>query len=195
MQILFARVWVLAIAVVVIVAALLLFLRHPRVGDLFHRHIPNPPRRRMFLASVSFFLTFAVARSLAYANFHHIGPFHDIYIDGRHVHHLVWGILLLLAVGYGWVLGVGNGNEESSVLAGRLMALLYGAGAALTLDEFALWLNLRDVYWSRQGRASIDAIVLFGSLLVIGTSGGGFLRAIGRELGRLVGRRSVKSKE
>jgi hypothetical protein len=61
------------------------------------------------------------------------------------------------------------------------MSLLYGAGAALTLDEFALWLNLEDVYWARQGRESIDAIVLFGSLLLIAIWGGGFFRAIGRE--------------
>jgi hypothetical protein len=45
------------------------------------------------------------------------------------------------------------------------MAILYGAGAALTLDEFALWLNLRDVYWSAEGRSSIDAIILFGAFL------------------------------
>ena len=45
------------------------------------------------------------------------------------------------------------------------MAILYGVGAALTLDEFALWLNLRDVYWSAEGRSSIDAIILFGALL------------------------------
>ncbi|MGA9509413.1 MAG: hypothetical protein WBV55_12420 [Candidatus Sulfotelmatobacter sp.] len=45
------------------------------------------------------------------------------------------------------------------------MAILYGVGAALTLDEFALWLNLRDVYWSAEGKSSIDAIVLFGALL------------------------------
>ena len=38
------------------------------------------------------------------------------------------------------------------------MAILYGVGAALTLDEFALWLNLEDVYWSPQGRSSIDAV-------------------------------------
>ena len=47
-------------------------------------------------------------------------------------------------------------------------------GAALTLDEFALWLNLANVYWSRQGRESIDAVVLFGSLLAIGTWGAPF---------------------
>jgi hypothetical protein len=51
------------------------------------------------------------------------------------------------------------------------MAILYGLGAALTLDEFALWLNLRDVYWAREGRSSIDAVILFGSLLAIGAWG------------------------
>ena len=59
------------------------------------------------------------------------------------------------------------------------MALLYGAGAALTLDEFALWLNLEDVYWSQEGRASIDAVILFGALLSAGIWGRGFLRALG----------------
>ena len=43
--------------------------------------------------------------------------------------------------------------------------------AALTLDEFALWLNLKDVYWAREGRESIDAVVLFGALLAIGAWG------------------------
>jgi hypothetical protein len=48
--------------------------------------------------------------------------------------------------------------------------MAYGIGVALTLDEFALWLNLgAAAYWSRQGRESIDAVVLFGSLLAIGT--------------------------
>jgi hypothetical protein len=51
-----------------------------------------------------------------------------------------------------------------------LLALSYGIGAALTLDEFALWLNLDAAdYWSSQGRESIDAVVLFGALLAIGT--------------------------
>ncbi len=84
---------------------------------------------------------------------------------------MVWGILLLLAVGYGWLIDIGTGEGRSSVLMSRLMSLLYGAGAALTLDEFALWLNLRDVYWAREGRSSIDAVVLFGSLLAIGAWG------------------------
>jgi hypothetical protein len=51
------------------------------------------------------------------------------------------------------------------------MSILYGVGAALTLDEFALWLNLKDVYWSPQGRSSIDAVILFGALLSAGAWG------------------------
>lgn len=176
------RTWLLAITVVVTVAVVLLVLRHPRVSALFHQGIPDRPKRRLFLAAIGFFVTFAVARSLAYVNYHHIGPFHDIYIGGRHIHHLVWGILILLTVGYGWLVEIGSGSEKSSIFASRVMSVLYGAGAALTLDEFALWLNLEDVYWARQGRESIDAIVLFGTLLLIAIWGGGFFKAIVREL-------------
>ena len=176
------RTWLLAITVVVTVSVVLLVLRHPRVSKLFHQGIPDRPRRRLFLAAIGFFVTFTVARTLAYVNYHHIGPFHDIYIGGRHIHHLVWGILILLGVGYGWLVEVGSGSETSSIFASRLMSVLYGAGAALTLDEFALWLNLEDVYWARQGRESIDAIVLFGTLLLIAIWGGGFFKAVAREL-------------
>lgn len=48
------------------------------------------------------------------------------------------------------------------------MSLLYGAGAAMTLDEFALWLNLKDVYWSREGRESIEAGLVFVALCTMG---------------------------
>jgi hypothetical protein len=51
------------------------------------------------------------------------------------------------------------------------MSVLYGVGAALTLDEFALWLNLKDVYFVREGRSSIDAVILFGALLAVGVWG------------------------
>ena len=54
--------------------------------------------------------------------------------------------------------------------------------SALTLDEFALWLNLEDVYWVRAGRASIDAIILFGAFLLVSIWGGRFFRAIAHEL-------------
>jgi len=58
--------------------------------------------------------------------------------------------------------------------------MIYGMAAALTLDEFALWLNLRDVYWAREGRASIEAILLFCGLLSMGIYGAAFFRAISR---------------
>jgi hypothetical protein len=168
--------------VVAVTTAVHLALRDPRVNKLFRTKIPGYPKRRMFLAAVSFFLTFAIVRALAYANLHQIGPFHDIYIQGRHVHHLVWGILLLLGVGYSWLIGLGSTAIHSATQSIRLMALLYGAGAALTLDEFALWLNLEDVYWTRQGRESLDAIILFGTLLLLGVWGREFFLALGREL-------------
>jgi len=117
--------------------------------------------------------------------------FHYIYIRGTHVHHLVWGILLLLAVGFCWLIEVGTGDRASSLFASRLMSLLYGVGAALTLDEFALWLNLQDtVYWTREGRASLDAVLLFGAALLIGIWGRGFLKALPGEIFRS-GRKKV----
>jgi hypothetical protein len=122
-----------------------------------------------------------------------ISPFRYIYIRGTHVHHLVWGILLLLAVGFGWLIEVGTGSRSSSLLASRLMSLLYGVGAALTLDEFAIWLNLQEgVYWTRRDRASLDAVLLFGALLLMGLWGRDFLKAISREF--LPSRRRKKSR-
>jgi hypothetical protein len=59
------------------------------------------------------------------------------------------------------------------------MSVSYGVGAALTLDEFALWLNLEpNDYWSRDGRISIDAVILFGGILAVGAWGAPFFRGI-----------------
>ncbi len=103
-----------------------------------------------------------------------IGPFHNVSSGGLHIHHLVWGILLLLVVGYLWLIEVGTG---SNWIAG-VSAILYGVGAALTLDEFALWLNLQDVYWTSTGRQSIDAVLIFAAGLSVGIWGGPFLREV-----------------
>ncbi len=146
-------------------ALLLLLVHGTPLGDVLHQRISDRPRRRLFVASVSFFLTFAGVRAVVYAVLHQIPPFHFVEMGGRHIHHLVFGIIILLLVGYGWLAEIGTGEDDSSILVSRLMAILYGVGAALTLDEFALWLNLRDVYWAREGRASLDAIILFGALL------------------------------
>src|SRR5438105_3093119 len=173
--------WILFLVVVAVCAAGLLFLRRPRVSGLFHQHIPDRPQRRLFLASVSFFVTFLAVRLLTFCIHNGVGPFHDVEMGGRHIHHLVWGILLLLGVGYAWLAEIGTGEQGTSLLASRLLALLFGAAAALTLDEFALWLNLRDVYWAREGRSSLDAGILFVALLFAGYWGAPLRKAFRRK--------------
>ena len=73
------------------------------------------------------------------------------------------------------------------------MAVSYGVGAALTLDEFALWLSLDpDVYWTREGRMSIDAVIIFGSVLAVGAWGAPFFGALKRMWHkRIVGRQRI----
>jgi hypothetical protein len=97
----------------------------------------------------------------------------------------VWGILLLLVVGYLWLVEVGTGIAARTQWTGRLTSMLFGVAAALTLDEFALWLNLRDVYWERQGRESFEALALFGGLLAIGVFGRGFWAGVAAEVGKI----------
>jgi hypothetical protein len=121
------------------------------LAAIYHEKFPQTPRERLFWASLGFFVAIAVVRTLTFLIHNQIGPFHDIHMRGRHIHHLVWGILLLLVTGYGWLLEAGTGTSGSRTWAGRAMSMAYGVGAALTLDEFALWLNLRDVYWERDG--------------------------------------------
>jgi hypothetical protein len=69
------------------------------------------------------------------------------------------------------------------------MCMAYGVGAALTLDEFALWLNLRDVYWEREGRESFEAMALFAAVLCIGIFGHPFFRGVGREFAAIIRRK------
>jgi hypothetical protein len=170
----------LAILIVLVLAVwgLLLIVRRYRAQEIYHTHIRQSGRERLFVASIGFYISFATVRVLTHAIRAGRGPFHNVEMGGRHIHHLVWGILLLLLVGYGWLLQIGTGQGRGSRWCGRAMSFLYGLGAALTLDEFALWLNLRDVYWDREGRTSIDAVLLFGSLLAIGIWGGSFFRAL-----------------
>jgi hypothetical protein len=159
-------------------AALMLFLLHrTNLGLLIHQRIPDRPHRRLFMASVSFFITFLGVRLLVASITHHIGPFGYVEIGGHHIHHLVWGILLLLITGYADLTEIGIGDTSLAIFMSRLLSIGYGIGAALTLDEFALWLNLDAMaYWSRQGRESIDAVVLFGALLAMGTWGAPLFR-------------------
>ncbi|MFL5819798.1 MAG: hypothetical protein ACJ76S_03845 [Solirubrobacteraceae bacterium] len=87
--------------------------------------------------------------------------------SGLHIHHLVWGICLLMITGF-LEFAVSPQTPWKEILAA-----LFGVGAGLTLDEFALWLRLQDVYWSDQGRESLDAVVLavlFALLVLVGLS-------------------------
>lgn len=175
--------WVLLIFAALVTAIMLALLHRTRLGKLVHESIPDRPRRRMFLAAVSFFITFLGVRLLVWAIVHHMGPFGWVVIGGRHIHHLVWGIFILLGVGYAGVVEWGNSSTAVSIFCSRLIAILYGVGSALTLDEFALWLNLQNDYWSPQGRESIDAVILFGALLAAGAWGAPLFAALRRRRG------------
>lgn len=169
----------LLVFVSLVVVLLLVLLQLTRLGYLVRATIPDRPRRRMFLASLSFLITFLGVRLLVDMVVHDKGPFEWVMVKGVHIHHLVWGILILLLVGYGWLLDLGRSHSPISIFWSRLMCVSYGVGAALTLDEFALWLNLEPgVYWTHQGRISIDAVVLFGSLLAVGAWGAPFFRGL-----------------
>jgi hypothetical protein len=139
--------------------------------SLYYKHFSDRRKERQLFSTGAFFTTFAGVRGITHAIRVERGPFRNITPGGRHIHHMTFGITGLLAVGYLWLLEIGT-NEQR--LASRATSVAYGSGAALTLDEFALWLNLEDDYWTKQGRESIDAVVLFGSLLSLSVLGKGF---------------------
>jgi hypothetical protein len=141
------------------------------VRSLYLRHFSDRRKERQLFSTGSFFLTFAAVRGITHAIRAERGPFKNITPGGRHIHHMTFGITGLLVVGYLWLLEIGT-HEQGR--ASRITSIAFGSGAALTLDEFALWLNLADDYWTKQGRESIDAIVLFGSLLSFSALGKGF---------------------
>ena len=165
----------------IVVIVLLVLLQLTRLGYLIRTTIPDRPRQRLFISSFSFLITFVGARILVHRIVNHEGHFQWVVVGGHHIHHLVWGILILLLVGYGWLMDLGRAHDPLSIFFSRLMAVSYGVGAALTLDEFALWLDLEpDAYWSSAGRLNIDAIVCFGALLAVGAWGAPFFRGLER---------------
>ena len=150
---------------------------------VYRRAFHDVRRERLFLSSVSFFTTFAATRAITHAIKDGVGPFHNMSAGGKHLHHLVFGITGLLGSGYLWLIHVeqqraGQGDDALA----KFNSVLYGGASALTLDEFALWLDLADVYWSKQGRASVDAVMLFGGVLSIGLWGQPFFRELIKEI-------------
>jgi hypothetical protein len=124
------------------------------------RKIEDSKRLAQILVLVSFLTSFAIIRIITYLQ--KIGALFNPGIRATlHIHHLVPGIILLLISGY-----VGLSFWATDRVR-HFMAILFGIGAALVIDEFALWLYLKDVYWEKQGRASIDAIIYALILLAI----------------------------
>jgi hypothetical protein len=117
----------------------------------FIQRLKDSKRLSQLLILVSFLITFGIIRSITHLQKLNILPNQSNSI--LHIHHLVPGILLLLISGY---IGISFWSVHKLRV---IMAVLFGIGAALTIDEFALWLYLKDVYWERQGRDSIDAVI------------------------------------
>ena len=151
-----------------------------RVHQLWHLHL-DLRRERALIAALSFFLVFGGVRLLTLSIRSGVGPFHNVAVGGTHVHHLVWGILLLLLVGYLWLWEFGDGTNRRDRIVSRLTAIAWAAGAALTLDEFTLWLELKDNYWETTGQRNIDAALIFGSLIAAGLVARPLVHALARE--------------
>ena len=133
----------------------------------YDHQIQVPGKEVHFLILIAFVCSFGFIRTSAHMIRAQVSwwPGNVETKSGTHVHHLVWGILLLLSMGY-----VGIATDLGSPWL-ELVAIAFGIGMGLTMDEFALWLNLQDVYWQEKGRQSIDAVVVTTSLLVIAVLG------------------------
>ena len=129
-------------------------------GFMFEQRAP------LLFGLLAFLITFACTR--LYTRLARAHGWGSGSVGGVHLHHMVIGIILILVTGLLAVAFWPDGLVWRSVLG-----VFFGAGAALTLDEFALWLYLRDVYWCPEGRSSIDATVMgviLAILLLVGSS-------------------------
>ncbi|HEY6671865.1 MAG TPA: hypothetical protein VIZ91_05105 [Solirubrobacterales bacterium] len=125
------------------------------IASAYRDGIVDTGRETQFLFFVSFLVSFGFIRTSAHMIRAQVSWWPgNVDVGGTHIHHLVWGILLLLICGYvGVAIHPGDPWRD-------FIAVGFGIGTGLTLDEFALWLNLKDVYWSKQGRRSIDAVIV-----------------------------------
>jgi len=129
------------------------------VGSVYDRTIVETGKEAELLFLVSFLVTFGFIRTSAHLIRAQVSWWPgNVEVGGTHIHHLVWGICLLMIAGYvGVTIAPPSPWQE-------VLAILFGIGTGLALDEFALWLNLKDVYWSQQGRRSIDAVIVTAAL-------------------------------
>ena len=152
------------------------------MADWYQTHLIDTERSAALWVLIGFVVTYAITRSItlkirrksaepptvvAADDESGGGLINDIHIGGVHVHHQVWGILLVLITGLlEFRYSPGSPGQE-------ILGALFGVGAALALDEFALWVHVEDVYWSEEGKKSIDAVmiaVVVGAGLLIGTA-------------------------
>jgi hypothetical protein len=161
----------LGFVIVVVVWALLIVLGAgevvlstliPDVRQAYARDIIASGKQPAFFLTLAFLITFGVVRLITYSiRAQRIHLFHNVKTkSGLHIHHLVPGMVLVLISGYLSLVLTGHVPTE-------LLAIVFGVGAALVLDEFALWLRLADVYWEPEGRESIDAVVLAGGVCLL----------------------------
>ncbi|GEB56650.1 hypothetical protein [Streptomyces gardneri] len=135
------------------------------MGHWFSRNIVEPGKLPMLLALTSFVLTFLVTRTVTRLIRAGKGPFRNVSSGGLHIHHVVPGVVLTVLGGFGAVASDRHG------VGACVFAVLFGIGAGLVLDEFALILHLDDVYWTDQGRKSVEVVVLTAALMGLTLSG------------------------
>ena len=129
------------------------------IGSLYDRAIVDTGRQPEFLFFVAFLVTFGFIRTSAHLIRAQVSWWPgNVNVGGTHILHLVWGIGLLLIAGH-----VGVTIAPPSPWH-EILAVLFGIGTGLALDEFALWLDLKDVYWTHQGRKSIDAVIVAATI-------------------------------
>ena len=131
-------------------------------SDFWNDQIVAHEREGVFLVLVGFLLSFAFIRMstrLMRSPKVPWWPGSVVSESGVHLHHLVFGIVTMMVAG---TLGFASLGDSPWT---ELCAFGFGVGAGLTIDEFALWVYLDDVYWAEEGRSSIDATVIAASLM------------------------------
>ena len=130
------------------------------MGSWWYDNITEPGKLPLFLCAVAFVVTFAVTRLIVRMIRAGRGPFGDNSIGGVHVHHMVPGVVVMVISG---LTAIGTTAPGWRAAAG----LGFGIGLALVLDEFALLFHLDDVYWTEEGRTSVDAVFLLGGVFAL----------------------------